>query len=437
MKFCFLDIYRNEAYRISKDTAGGYGTANDLGDGIFGRLLSRAVRFAVHWPNLQFVQLMTELKKAGHACQYEKTTSIGSLHHFAQFDAVFVCNSIVCFETEIAASELISKLSMTPVFICGTVFRHTKKILPQNCCSLSGNYEFLDADLFGSKSRLSEMVLERFIHVSVPSNANLLNPIEWGLDGLGVPRNLIVGGRRPYIPFLFNRGCPYSCAEYCTYPTSQGRKVFSVDIEEVVGKLRFYEQRFGSIHVVFRDPVFSIDLKKSKRLLEAIIEANLNVEFSAELHLKNLDEEFIDLAARANLNTIKFGIESAFDHVRSSVNRVSVDNDEQFRAISELRSNGIRTVGMFILAQPSDTLETCEKTIDYACDLGLDIAQFSVFTPYPGTSFYEKIERKITVGRYEDFTQFKLTFEHESFSESGVRKLLEKAYCKFLVSKFL
>ena len=101
-------------------------------------------------------------------------------------------------------------------------------------------------------------------------------------------------------------------------------------ILKVVGKLRFYEKRFGSIHVVFRDPVFSIDLKKSKRLLEAIIEANLNVEFSAELHLKNLDEKFIDLAAHANLNAVKFGIESAFDHVRSSVNKLSVDNDEQF-----------------------------------------------------------------------------------------------------------
>ena len=169
---------------------------------------------------------MTELKKAGHACQYEKTTSVSALHHFAQFDAVFVCNSIVCFETEIAASELISKMSALFIWYCFSAY---KKILPQNCCSLSGNYEFLDADLFGSKSRLSEMVLERFIHVSVPSNGNLLNPIEWGLDGLGVPRNLIVAVVALY-PFCSIEVVPIP-VEYCTYPTSQGRKVFSVDIE--------------------------------------------------------------------------------------------------------------------------------------------------------------------------------------------------------------
>ena len=32
MKILFLDIYKKSNSRISKDTAGGYGTENDLGD---------------------------------------------------------------------------------------------------------------------------------------------------------------------------------------------------------------------------------------------------------------------------------------------------------------------------------------------------------------------------------------------------------------------
>ena len=37
---------------------------------------------------------------------------------------------------------------------------------------------------------------------------------------------------------------------------------------------------------------------------------------------------------------------------------------------------------MFILAQPNDTTESCLSTINYACSLNLNIAQFSIFTPY-------------------------------------------------------
>ena len=100
--------------------------------------------------------------------------------------------------------------------------------------------------------------------------------------------------------------------------------------------------------------MFSINLKLTKSLLDEIAKKDLGLEFSAELHLKNVDDEFIDLAAGANLKTLKFGIESAFENVRRSVKRVSVDNDQQFSTIQRLKAAGIRTVGMFILAQPTD-----------------------------------------------------------------------------------
>ena len=56
--------------------------------------------------------------------------------------------------------------------------------------------------------------------------------------------------------------------------------------------------------------------------------------------------------------------------------------------IQKLKKANIKTVGMFILAQPSDTEETCLKTIDYACNLDLNIAQFSIFTPLIWNSLF-------------------------------------------------
>ena len=91
---------------------------------------------------------------------------------------------------------------------------------------------------------------------------------------------------------------------------------------------------------------------------------------------------------------------------------------------------------MFILAQPADTVETCKKTIDYACGLNLNVAQFSIFTPYPGTPYYRKNRAKLDFKRYEEFTQFHLIYKHLSISKITARTLLQTAYLKFLFEKF-
>ena len=75
------------------------------------------------------------------------------------------------------------------------------------------------------------------------------------------------------------RGCPYSCFEYCTYPITQGRKAFQEEIDAFLVKLKAYSEKYKGAHLVFRDPVFSINIEKSKMLLEAIGNANLISHF--------------------------------------------------------------------------------------------------------------------------------------------------------------
>ena len=100
LNILFLDVYKKSWSRISKDTAGGYGTENDLGDSFFGRLISFIIKKFIFWPNLSFAQLMQELKSYGHKVLYKKHT--GLYNYKGNWDVIFLCGSIVCFETEIA-----------------------------------------------------------------------------------------------------------------------------------------------------------------------------------------------------------------------------------------------------------------------------------------------------------------------------------------------
>ena len=433
MKFLFLDVYKYSRSRISKDTAGGYGTENDLGDGLFGKTLSMVIKKSIFWPNLSFIQLMEEFIHRGHECVYKK--QIGTdIKTTNDWDAVFICSSIVCFETEIEASINVMQNYQTRVFLCGSVGQFIPNKIPEGITILAGNYEFLPEQLDNTNTTIKDIINEKIIKV-VNGKPENLQVIDWSRKTLDGNKNKILGGKKYFIPFITTRGCPYSCREYCTYPTSQGTKILQEPNTLTVNKLKLISKKFPGSHLVFRDPVFSINIKHTKALVKEIGDSNLKIDFSAELHLKNIDEELIELFKYANFTGLKFGIESAHQDVRDSVKRFSIKNDDQMRIVNDINKAKIKTVGMFILAQPDDTYETCMSTINYACDLNLNIAQFSIFTPYPGTPFYDRGQIDSNFSKYQDCNQFNLVYKHPIFDNKQARKLLETAYKRFIFSK--
>lgn len=433
MKFLFLDVYKKSFARISKDTAGGYGTENDLGDGFFGRTLSKIIKKSIFWPNLSFIQLIEEFEYRGHECTYKKEIEL-NFQITNEWDAIFICSSIVCFETEIEACKKVLLDNNCPVFLCGSVGEYIQEKIPQNITILSGNYEFLPQQLDNTNSNVSDIKDKRLIKVSngVPENLKI---IDWSRKSLPKTKNLILGNSKYFFPFITTRGCPYSCREYCTYPTSQGKKILQEPVDKITEKLSLLSHRFSNAHVVFRDPVFSINIKHTKQLLKKIGDAKLKMDFSAELHLNNIDDELIELCKYAKFTGLKFGIESAHKEIRDDVSRFSLENDEQMKLVKKINDAQIKTVGMFILAQPEDTYETCIKTINYACDLNLSIAQFSLFTPYPGTPFFNRGKVKLKNKKFQDYNQYNLVFDHKYLSVKQSRYLLEKAYKTFLFNK--
>ena len=93
-----------------------------------------------------------------------------------------------------------------------------------------------------------------------------------------------------------------------------------------------------------------------------------------------------------------------------------------------MEKNGIKIKAMYILGLPSDTEEIFLKTLKYAKKICSSYAQFSVFTPYPGTPIFEKYKSKINTSLYEDFNQWQLVFDHPNFTKGQVRRLLGYAY---------
>jgi radical SAM superfamily enzyme YgiQ (UPF0313 family) len=155
------------------------------------------------------------------------------------------------------------------------------------------------------------------------------------------------------------------------------------------------------------------------------------LKFVIETHLKILDSELIKILKKAGLKAVKVGIESADTSVLNDANRFTIEKDEQFKKIRELEENNIQVSAMFILGFPSDTEESINNTINYAKKLNTTYAQFSVWTPYPGTPVYQEYKDKILAKKYEDYDQYNLVYINAKLSETKVREYLERAYEKF------
>jgi radical SAM superfamily enzyme YgiQ (UPF0313 family) len=238
--------------------------------------------------------------------------------------------------------------------------------------------------------------------------------------------SLFGGGKS--LPILATRGCPYSCFKYCVYPLQQGRKPRSRDVVKIVDELEYWYKKLNVKMFVFRDPVFSINKKHTIEFCEELIKRKLKIKYIIETHLRILDDELIKILKQSGLKAVKVGVESGDEEVLKNANRFTIKKDEQLSKIRKLEKNNILVSAMFIIGFPTDDKNSIMKTINYAKKLNTTFAQFSVWTPYPGTPVFKEYEDRIIAKNYEEFDQYNLVFRHNALSAKEIRELLGKTY---------
>lgn len=432
MKIALLDIYKDSPYRQSKDTNGGYGIENDLGSGFVPWLMSRVVRYSMFWPSVSLLNIYSELATLGHHVHYTK--SINDID--GSFEFVFLSVSIINCNHEIDAIKVLrSKYSGLKIIAFGSFLSVDKeRFKAAGATVLIGEPEFLFQQMKMSKANLNLVHSLKEFSV-IAADPDLLAPPLWAKNPQFITKNFIKGKISSFAPILATRGCPYSCYEYCVYPLQQGRKVRHTSVDKVIENIKLINSYSGAKNFVFRDPVFSINKKYTYELLEEMSSKISGLNFTIETHLNNITVDMAERLSSASVEWVKFGIESASDEVKDSVNRFTLRDDEQRLNIEICKQNRLKTDAMYIICQPLDTYETIQKTVDYAISLKTNIANFSMFTPYPGTPYYEKVKDQLLTNNFEDFSQYKLVYKHKIFNQTEARKQLGLAYKKYLVHK--
>ena len=78
----------------------------------------------------------------------------------------------------------------------------------------------------------------------------------------------------------------------------------------IVNEIEYLTSRLGVRGILFRDPIFTANKPRAKKIAEMIIKKGLKIEWACETHFNYLDEELIDVMYESGLRSINVGIES-------------------------------------------------------------------------------------------------------------------------------
>jgi len=188
-------------------------------------------------------------------------------------------------------------------------------------------------------------------------------------------------------PVMTSRGCPHDCS-FCSVTGMFGRAYRFRSKENVLRELRTIDPKQV---IFFYDDNFAANRKRTKELLELMIEEKLTPKWTAQVRCDvTKDRELMELFKKANCYYVYVGIESVNPKSLAAFNKklTVAEIEESVKVFHEF---GIRVHGMFVLGSDEDTVETVRDTATFAKKNGIDTVQFMILTPLPGSQQYKNM----------------------------------------------
>lgn len=183
---------------------------------------------------------------------------------------------------------------------------------------------------------------------------------------------------------LMNYGCPYSC-KFCSSGKLPFKKRHVESLFDDFKRLR----KLNIKEAYIRDFTFSADKQAVHKFCSLLIWNSINIEWSCDARIDNMDEEMLQLMKKAGCYCIFYGVESADqDVLDKSHKNFKIENVKEIFKLTN--KCGINTLASFIIGLPGDTKESICNTIKLSKKLKCDYASFNMFVPRYGTDFREE-----------------------------------------------
>lgn len=186
---------------------------------------------------------------------------------------------------------------------------------------------------------------------------------------------------RGYSAIIASRGCPYACI-YCRTTVATERKIRYRRVESVIEEIRNYRLTNFILHgdTMTLNKPWIYEFCKRLRALP------FKVRIVSNSRVDSVDLDLLKEMKSAGWWMVSYGIESGNDRVLA-MNKKEATVAQARQAIRWSKQAGLKVWMYAMLGMYGDTPESMEDTVRLALSEPVDIVNFSVAAPYPGTEW--------------------------------------------------
>jgi len=228
-----------------------------------------------------------------------------------------------------------------------------------------------------------------------------------------------------------SRGCPFNCI-FCSSSLQFGKKWRGHSSERVMAELSILRDEYGRKSIEFLDDTFTLVKSRAIEISNKIKKEGLDISWVASSRVDTFSKDMAEAMHRAGAHTIYFGIESGTQKILDFIGK-GITPEQSKISVKNAEEAGLHTFGSFIIGFPQESRSDVKKTLKFSRKVGVDFAQFTVATPYPGTRLWNVAlkEKLLTTMNWRKFTTLDPILKLKCFTREQISKALELAYVKF------
>jgi radical SAM superfamily enzyme YgiQ (UPF0313 family) len=236
-----------------------------------------------------------------------------------------------------------------------------------------------------------------------------------------IKRNFTMDG------LLTRRGCPNNC-EFCTVTSLFNEEIKPLD--NIINEIKSISAK----EIFIYDQNLSWDMEYVRKLFNELKKFNKKWLANGTINMLGQNDEFLKLAKEANIYYWYIGFESFSQKSLNGANKKHNQVENYFSAINKIKNHGMIINGSFMFGFDEDTIDIFETTSKKIDELDIDMAEFHIITPFPGTALYNRLKKedRILTEDWSKYTTANVVFEPKKMTAKelfeGTRKVAKNFY---------
>ncbi|MCD4748901.1 MAG: B12-binding domain-containing radical SAM protein [Thermoanaerobaculales bacterium] len=237
----------------------------------------------------------------------------------------------------------------------------------------------------------------------------------------------------PYLPkmaMISSRGCPFKCI-FCDHGT-YGNTYRSFSAPRIVDEMEELVTRYGARDIAFVDSLFMISDKRVRGIVTEILDRCIKVHWTCTIRANIASRELLALMKEAGCWRVRIGVESGNQQVLDFIKK-EVTKEEIREVAGAAADLGLHPKAFFMVGHPTETEQTIQDSIDFACSLPLTDITVQINTPLPGAPQFEIYQRygESVSDNLEDYTFWQPVFIPRGLSREKIEEFFRKFYLSF------